>query len=75
MKVELATNEQVIKWCVASDANWPQNWQKNLAQANEKMKAKIRTRVEHPFHVIKNIFKHKKTRYKGIAKNDVQLNM
>jgi len=26
-------------------------------------------------HVIKNIFKYKKTRYKGLAKNDAQLNM
>ena len=31
--------------------------------------------MEHPFHVVKNIFKYKKTRYKGLAKNDAQLNM
>ncbi|MBL8419005.1 MAG: IS5 family transposase [Dechloromonas sp.] len=29
--------------------------------------------VEHPFHVVKNLFKHKKTRYKGLAKNTAQL--
>ena len=40
----------------------------------EKLKAKIRARVEHPIHVVKNIFKYKKTRYKGLAKNDAQLN-
>lgn len=29
-------------------------------------------KVEHPFHVIKNLFRHKKTRYKGLAKNEAQ---
>ena len=29
--------------------------------------------VEHPFHVIKNLFRHKKVRYKGPAKNEAQL--
>ena len=28
----------------------------------------------HPFQIVKNIFKYKKTRYKGLAKNDAQLN-
>jgi IS5 family transposase len=26
----------------------------------------------HPFHVIKNLFHHKKVRYKGLAKNEAQ---
>lgn len=79
MKVALATNGQEVKWRVAkrrkSIQKMAEGWQKSLTQAYEKLKAKIRARVEHPFHVIKNIFKYKKTRYKGIAKNDVQLNM
>jgi len=33
----------------------------------------VRAKVEHPFHVIKNLFKHKKVRYKGLAKNETQL--
>ena len=37
------------------------------------MKAQIRARVEHPFHVLKNLFGHKKVRYKGLAKNTAQL--
>ena len=41
----------------------------------EKLKAQVRARVEHPFHIVKDIFKYKKTRYKGLAKNDAQLNM
>ena len=44
-----------------------------LAERAEKMKASIRAKVEHPFHVIKNLFHHRKTRYKGLAKNTAQL--
>ena len=39
----------------------------------EKMKASLRAKVEHPFHVVKNLFKHRKARYKGLAKNNAQL--
>ena len=39
----------------------------------EHTKASIRAKVEHPFHVVKNLFKHKKTRYKGLTKNTSQL--
>lgn len=46
---------------------------KTLTQALERVKGQIRARVEHPFHVVKNLFGHKKTRYKGLAKNKVQL--
>jgi IS5 family transposase len=44
-----------------------------LVERAEKMKASIRAKVEHPFHVIKNLFRHRKTRYKGLAKNTAQL--
>lgn len=39
----------------------------------EQMKASVRAKVEHPFHVVKNLFKHKKVRYKGLGKNEAQL--
>jgi IS5 family transposase len=39
----------------------------------EKLKAQVRARVEHPFHVVKNIFGHRKARYRGLAKNLAQL--
>ena len=39
----------------------------------EHTKARIRAKVEHPFHVVKNLFKHKKARYRGLAKNAAQL--
>ena len=35
--------------------------------------AKVRSRVEHPFRVIKRQFGHVKTRYRGLAKNRAQL--
>lgn len=75
MQQALATNGQDVKWRIAKRRTtvkkMAQGWQKELAQAYEKLKA----RVEHPFHVIKNIFRYKKTRYKGLAKNDAQLQM
>jgi IS5 family transposase len=39
----------------------------------EKAKAQLRAKVEHPFHVIKNLFRHRKARYRGLAKNTAQL--
>lgn len=38
----------------------------------ERLKARVRARVEHPFHVIKNLFGFKKVRYKGLKKNHAQ---
>jgi IS5 family transposase len=46
---------------------------KELVQAVERTKAQIRARVEHPFHIVKNLFHYKKVRYKGLAKNTAQL--
>jgi len=39
----------------------------------EKTKASVRAKVEHCFHVVKCLFKHRKTRYRGLAKNNAQL--
>lgn len=47
-------------------------WAQLLERA-EQLKASVRAKVEHPFHVIKNLFRHKKVRYKGLAKNNAQL--
>ena len=46
---------------------------KELTLAVEKTKAQMRALVEHPFHVLKSLFGHRKTRYKGLAKNIAQL--
>ena len=79
MQEALSANEQTVQWHVAKRRSTIEKladgWQKSMAQAYEKLKAQVRSRVEHPFHVVKNIFKYKKTRYKGLAKNDAQLNV
>ena len=56
---------------------------KELTLKYEKAKAQVRARVEpfgpglmaegHPFHIIKNLFKHRKVRYRGLSKNTAQL--
>lgn len=46
---------------------------KELTQRAETLKARVRARVEHPFHVVKNLFRHRKVRCKGLAKNHAQL--
>jgi IS5 family transposase len=47
--------------------------QKEAIQAVEHAKASVRAFVEHPFHIVKNLFRHRKTRYRGLAKNAHQL--
>lgn len=44
-----------------------------LQERIERVKASLRAKVEHPFHIVKNLFKHRKTRYRGLAKNQAQL--
>ena len=82
-EVKAAQDEGRIK----ADVNWhvaerrhkikamPEGLTKQLKQALERVKAQIRARIEHPFHVVKNLFGHKKLRYRGLAKNASQLNV
>ena len=46
-----------------------------VLDALEHAKASIRAKVEHPFHVVKNLFRHRKARYKGLVKNTAQVVM
>jgi len=66
-----------VQWYVAAKRGkvkaMPEGRLKELTQAYEKAKAQVRARVEHPFHIVKNIFKHRKTRYRGLSKNTAQL--
>ena len=45
----------------------------SLLDKAEQLKASVRTKVEHPFRVIKCQFGFTKVRYKGLAKNTAQL--
>jgi len=47
-------------------------WAQLLEQA-EQLKASVRAKVEYLFHVVKNLFRHRKVRYKGLEKNQGQL--
>jgi IS5 family transposase len=46
---------------------------RDLAEPAERALAQVRVWVEHPFHIVKNLFRHKKLRYRGLAKNTAQL--
>lgn len=44
-----------------------------LTEKLEHLKASVWTKVEHPFHVAKNLFRHRKTRCRGLDETTVQL--
>ena len=46
---------------------------RDLAEPVERALSQVRAPVEHPFHIVKNLFHHKKLRYRGLAKNTAQL--
>ena len=66
-----------VTWHVAEKRGklkkMPEGPRKDLVTRFEKTKAQIRAKVEHPFHVIKNLFRHRKVRYRGLLKNTAQL--
>jgi len=74
---EIVAQGKDVQWYVAAKRGklkaMTEGRVKELTQAFEKAKAQVRARVEHPFHIIKNLFKHRKTRYRGLAKNTAQL--
>lgn len=66
-----------VQWHIAAKRSkvkaLPEGPLKTAVQACEKVKAQVRALVEHPFHIVKNLFRHRKTRYRGLAKNLAQL--
>jgi len=69
--------DKAIDWHVAMRPSVRKTLKKNpLGRAREKLekaKASVRAKVEHCFHVVKCLFKHRKMRYRGLAKNNAQL--
>ena len=43
----------------------PFSWERGI----ERQIARVRSKVEHPFHVVKDVFGWRKTRYRGLSKN------
>jgi IS5 family transposase len=65
-------------WHVAMKPSMRKKWKRQprigkLLDYVERVKASVRAKVEHPFHIIKNRFGLKKVRYRGLAKNTAQL--
>ena len=74
---ELVAKAGKVKWYVAMKRGkrkaMAEGALKEESEAFEKAKAQVRALVEHPFHILKNLFKHRKTRYRGLSKNTAQL--
>jgi IS5 family transposase len=76
-RAEIVALERPIDWQIACKRGlikaMAQGAQKETLQAVEKAKASVRAFVEHPFHIVKNLFRYRKVRYRGLAKNGHQL--
>ena len=51
----------------------PAGPERDAARAEKRSKAQVRAIVEHPFNVVKNLFRHRKVLYRGLAKNTAHL--
>jgi IS5 family transposase len=76
-RAEIVAMERMIDWQIAGKRGvikaLAEGSEKEALKAVEKAKASVRAFVEHPFHIVKNIFRHRKVRYRGLAKNGHQL--
>lgn len=76
-RAEILENHAQVQWHVATKRSkikaMAEGPIKELWRQLEKVKAQVRAKVEHPFHVIKNLFGFRKVRYRGLAKNTAQL--
>ena len=74
---EIVALERKIDWQIARKRGqikaMVEGAEKETLKAVEKAKASVRAYVEHPFHILKNLFRHRKVRYHGLAKNGHQL--
>lgn len=74
---EVAAQHPEVQWHVAAKRGkikaMAEGLLKELHKGLEKVKAQIRAIVEHPFHILKNLFGFRKVRYRGLAKNTAQL--
>ena len=76
-RAEIVALERMLDWQIArkrgSIKTMAKGAEKTVSKAAEKLKASVRAFVEHPFHIVKNLFRHRKVRYRGLAKNGQQL--
>jgi IS5 family transposase len=76
-RAEIVALNRTVDWQVARKRGqikaMAEGVEKETLKATEQAKAAVRAFVEHPFHILKNIFRHRKVRYRGLAKNGHQL--
>jgi IS5 family transposase len=76
-RAEIVALNRPVDWQIARKRGqikaMAEGAEKETLKAAEKTKAAVRAFVEHPFHLLKNIFRHRKVRYRGLAKNGHQL--
>jgi len=76
-RAEIVALARPIDWQIARKRGlikvMTEGAEKETLKAVEQAKASIRAFVEHPFHIVKNLFRHRKVRYRGLAKNGHQL--
>lgn len=76
---EIVALERKIDWQIAGKRSvikaLAEGAEKEALEAVEKTKASVRAFVEHPFHIVKNLFRHRKVRCRGLAKNGHQLDV
>jgi IS5 family transposase len=76
-RAEIVALERKIDWQIAGKRGaikaMAEGAEKEAIKAVEKAKASVRAFVEHPFHIVKNLFRHRKVRYRGLTKNGHQL--
>jgi IS5 family transposase len=76
-RAEIVALERKIDWQIAGKRGvikaMAEGAEKEAVKAVEQAKASVRAFVEHPFHIVKNLFRHRKVRYRGLAKNGHQL--
>ena len=76
-RAEIVALERKIDWQIARKRGlikaMAEGAEKAACQAVEQAKASVRAFVEHPFHIVKNLFRHRKVRYRGLAMNGHQL--
>jgi hypothetical protein len=74
---EILANYARVHWYIAAKRGkiraLPEGPLKELQQLLERCKAQVRAKVERAFHVVKNLFRHRKVRYWGLGKNLAQL--
>jgi IS5 family transposase len=76
-RAEIVALGRTIDWQIACKRNlikaMAEGAEKATRKAVEQAKASVRAFVEHPFHIVKNLFGYRKVRYRGLAKNGHQL--